>query len=80
MCSYVMGVGEAEEFSERLKRELQALEAANVHAILESEPLINEVFLFFELMIFVWLVLPSILLFVLVNMPLGWQLIFYCAF
>lgn len=41
--TYVMGVGEAEEFSERLKRELQALEAANVHAILESEPLINEV-------------------------------------
>ncbi|GAU15356.1 hypothetical protein TSUD_04250 [Trifolium subterraneum] len=41
--TYVIGVGEAEEFSERLKRELQALEAANVHAILESEPLINEV-------------------------------------
>ncbi|KAJ1393214.1 Exocyst complex component Sec3, C-terminal, partial [Sesbania bispinosa] len=41
--TYVMGIGEAEEFSERLKRELQALEAANVHAILESEPLINEV-------------------------------------
>ncbi|KAL0360747.1 UNVERIFIED_CONTAM: Exocyst complex component SEC3A [Sesamum radiatum] len=30
-------------FSERLKRELQALEAANVHAILENEPLIREV-------------------------------------
>jgi len=43
-----MGVGEAEEFSERLKRELQALEAANVHAILESEPLINEVLLLSE--------------------------------
>ena len=42
-CSYVMGIGEAEAFSERLKRELQALEAANVHAILESEPLIGEV-------------------------------------
>ncbi|WJX15821.1 Exocyst complex component S3A [Trifolium repens] len=41
--TYVIGVGEAEEFSERLKRELQALEAANVHAILESEPLIHEV-------------------------------------
>ncbi|XP_045791372.1 exocyst complex component SEC3A isoform X2 [Trifolium pratense] len=41
--TYVIGVGEAEEFSDRLKRELQALEAANVHAILESEPLINEV-------------------------------------
>ncbi|CAJ1973341.1 unnamed protein product [Sphenostylis stenocarpa] len=40
---YIMGVGEAEAFSERLKRELQALEAANVHAILESEPLVDEV-------------------------------------
>ncbi|KAI3684798.1 hypothetical protein L6452_34024 [Arctium lappa] len=40
---YVMGIGEAEAFSERLKRELQALEAANVHAILESEPLVDEV-------------------------------------
>jgi exocyst complex component 1 len=52
MCRYVMGVGEAEEFSERLKRELQALEAANVHAILESEPLINEVLLLSELTTF----------------------------
>ncbi|XP_050208769.1 exocyst complex component SEC3A [Mercurialis annua] len=41
--TYVMGIGEAEAFSERLKRELLALEAANVHAILESEPLIEEV-------------------------------------
>ncbi|KAL3642108.1 Exocyst complex component S3A [Castilleja foliolosa] len=41
--TYVMGIGEAEAFSERLKREVQALEAANVHAILENEPLINEV-------------------------------------
>ncbi|KAL5777912.1 hypothetical protein ACOSP7_010838 [Xanthoceras sorbifolium] len=41
--TYVMGIGEAEAFSERLKRELQALEAANVHAILETEPLIDEV-------------------------------------
>jgi hypothetical protein len=41
--TYVMGVGEAEAFSERMKRELQALEAANVHAILESQPLINDV-------------------------------------
>ncbi|MED6182736.1 Exocyst complex component S3A, variant 2 [Stylosanthes scabra] len=38
-----MGIGEAEVFSERLKRELQALEAANVHAILDTEPLIDEV-------------------------------------
>ncbi|KAG9138597.1 hypothetical protein Leryth_012935 [Lithospermum erythrorhizon] len=41
--TYVMGIGEAEAFSERLKRELQALEAANVHAMLENEPLIDEV-------------------------------------
>ncbi|KAJ8762211.1 hypothetical protein K2173_007367 [Erythroxylum novogranatense] len=41
--TYVMGIGEAEAFSERLKRELLALEAANVHSILESEPLIEEV-------------------------------------
>ena len=47
ICSYVMGIGEAEAFSERLKRELLALEAANVHAILESEPLVDEVNLLF---------------------------------
>ncbi|PKA48344.1 Exocyst complex component SEC3A [Apostasia shenzhenica] len=41
--TYVMGIGEAEAFSERLKRELQALEAANVHSLLESESLIQEV-------------------------------------
>lgn len=41
--TYVMGIGEAEAFSERLKRELLALEAANVHAILETEPLVDEV-------------------------------------
>lgn len=41
--TYVMGIGEAEAFSERLKRELLALEAANVHAILESEPMVDEV-------------------------------------
>ncbi|KAJ0087471.1 hypothetical protein Patl1_09074 [Pistacia atlantica] len=41
--TYVMGIGEAEAFSERLKRELLALEAANVHAILESEPMVEEV-------------------------------------
>ncbi|KAL5715080.1 Exocyst complex component S3A [Ranunculus cassubicifolius] len=41
--TYVMGIGEAEAFSERLKRELLALEAANVHAILENEPLVEEV-------------------------------------
>jgi len=42
-----MGIGEAEEFSERLKRELQALEAANVHSLLESEPLMDEVLTLF---------------------------------
>ncbi|KAL4584383.1 hypothetical protein LXL04_008983 [Taraxacum kok-saghyz] len=41
--TYVMGIGEAEVFSERLKRELHALEAANVHAILESQHLVDEV-------------------------------------
>ncbi|CAN4105275.1 unnamed protein product [Withania somnifera] len=41
--TYVMGIGEAEAFSERLKREVQALEFANVHAILENEALIDEV-------------------------------------
>ncbi|KAI3985934.1 hypothetical protein MKX01_039016 [Papaver californicum] len=40
---YVMGIGEAEASSERLKRELLALEAANVHPILENEPIIDEV-------------------------------------
>ncbi|KAJ6404814.1 hypothetical protein OIU84_012896 [Salix udensis] len=46
--NYLMGIGEAEAFSESLKRELLALEAANVHAILESEPLIEEVLLGLE--------------------------------
>lgn len=41
--TYVMGIGEAEAFSERMKRELLALEAANVHSLLESAPLIEEV-------------------------------------
>ncbi|WOL19572.1 hypothetical protein Cni_G28374 [Canna indica] len=41
--TYVMGIGEAEAFSERMKRELLALEAANVYALLESEPMIEEV-------------------------------------
>lgn len=42
---YVIGIDEAEAFSERLKRELGALEAANVHAILESETLVKDVLL-----------------------------------
>ncbi|KAK8444594.1 hypothetical protein SEVIR_9G163200v4 [Setaria viridis] len=41
--TYVMGIGEADAFSERLKQELVALEAANVYQLLESEPLIEEV-------------------------------------
>ncbi|KAK8957942.1 Exocyst complex component SEC3A [Platanthera zijinensis] len=41
--TYLMGIGEAEAFSERLKRELHALEAANVHSVLESEPLVQKV-------------------------------------
>lgn len=43
VCSYLMGVGEAEAFSERMKRELLALESANVHAILETESVVDEV-------------------------------------
>ncbi|KAI4964613.1 hypothetical protein ZWY2020_060126 [Hordeum vulgare] len=39
---YVMGIGEADAFSERLKKELVALEAANVYQLVESEPLIEE--------------------------------------
>ncbi|GMH18402.1 hypothetical protein Nepgr_020243 [Nepenthes gracilis] len=41
--TYVMDIGEAEAFSEGLMRELLALEAANAHAIFETEPLIEEV-------------------------------------
>ncbi|KAJ1701700.1 hypothetical protein LUZ63_001479 [Rhynchospora breviuscula] len=41
--TYVLGVGEADAFSERMKKELHALEAANVHSLLESEFLIEEV-------------------------------------
>jgi hypothetical protein len=39
-----MGIGEADAFSERLKQELVALEAANVYQLLESEPLVEEVY------------------------------------
>ncbi|KAJ3677628.1 hypothetical protein LUZ60_003352 [Juncus effusus] len=41
--TYLMGIGGAEAFSERMKRELLALELANVHAILETEPIVDEV-------------------------------------
>lgn len=40
---YVLGIDEAEAFSERLKRELHALDDANIHAILENAPLVDEV-------------------------------------
>jgi hypothetical protein len=40
---YVLGIDEAEAFSERLKKELTALDTANVHAILENAPLVDEV-------------------------------------
>ncbi|KAG0604793.1 hypothetical protein M758_9G008200 [Ceratodon purpureus] len=40
---YVMGIDEADVFSERLKKELTALDTANVHAILENAPLVDEV-------------------------------------
>lgn len=62
-----MGISEAEAFSERLKRELLALEAANVHAILESEPLIQEVILpLFQILIssafsFTYIMLASLI-------------------
>lgn len=63
-----MGIGEAEAFSERLKRELLALEAANVHAILESEPLIDEVishlfiFIYYSIFSFASCILQQFLL------------------
>jgi hypothetical protein len=41
--SYVMAIGEAEAFSERMKRELVALESANVYALLETESVVEEV-------------------------------------
>ncbi|KAK9813236.1 hypothetical protein WJX72_011232 [[Myrmecia] bisecta] len=40
---FAMGVGDVEEFQERLQAELAALEAANVHAILESGPMVERV-------------------------------------
>jgi hypothetical protein len=39
----VLGIDEAEAFSECLTRELRALDNANVLAFLESEPLVDEV-------------------------------------
>ncbi|KAL0020987.1 hypothetical protein WJX77_003610 [Trebouxia sp. C0004] len=40
---FAMGVGDVEQFQMRLQDELAALEAANVHAILESGPLVHKV-------------------------------------
>jgi hypothetical protein len=39
----VLGIDEAEAFSECLTRELRALDNANVLAFLESDPLVDEV-------------------------------------
>uniref|UniRef100_A0ACD6A309 Uncharacterized protein n=1 Tax=Avena sativa TaxID=4498 RepID=A0ACD6A309_AVESA len=41
--TYVMAIGEAEAFSERMKRELTALESANVYALMETESVVEEV-------------------------------------
>lgn len=38
-----MAIGEAEAFSERMKRELVALESANVYALIETESVVEEV-------------------------------------
>jgi hypothetical protein len=38
-----MAIGEAEAFSERMKRELVALESANVYALMETESVVEEV-------------------------------------
>ncbi|PNT63723.1 hypothetical protein BRADI_4g20338v3 [Brachypodium distachyon] len=41
--TYVMAIGEAEAFSERMKRELVGLESANVYALMETESVVEEV-------------------------------------
>jgi hypothetical protein len=38
-----MAIGEAEAFSDRMKRELVALESANVYALMETESVVEEV-------------------------------------
>ncbi|CAN6371729.1 unnamed protein product [Urochloa humidicola] len=43
LSNYVMAIGEAEAFSERMKRELVALESANVYALMETESVVEEV-------------------------------------
>ncbi|KAF8701493.1 hypothetical protein HU200_033516 [Digitaria exilis] len=42
LSNYVMAIGEAEAFSERMKRELVALESANVYALMETESVVEE--------------------------------------
>uniref|UniRef100_A0A0D9XR39 Exocyst complex component Sec3 PIP2-binding N-terminal domain-containing protein n=1 Tax=Leersia perrieri TaxID=77586 RepID=A0A0D9XR39_9ORYZ len=41
--TYVIAIGEAEAFSERMKRELVALESANVYALMETESVVEEI-------------------------------------
>ncbi|EIE25400.1 hypothetical protein COCSUDRAFT_46702 [Coccomyxa subellipsoidea C-169] len=40
---FALGVGDVEEFQDRLQAELAALEAANVHAVLEGGPMVASV-------------------------------------
>ncbi|CAL8460642.1 g172 [Coccomyxa elongata] len=40
---FALGVGDVEEFQDRLQAELTALEAANVHAVLEGGPMVASV-------------------------------------
>lgn len=54
-CSYVMAIGEAEAFSERMKRELVALESANVYALMETESVVEEVCLLLDFVNAFWL-------------------------
>jgi len=55
VCRYVLGIDEADVFSERLKKELHNLDDANIHAILDSAPLVDEVsFLLPIFMLWVW--------------------------
>lgn len=43
---YLMGIGETEAFSERMKEEILSLEATNVYSLLEIEPFVDEVPIF----------------------------------
>lgn len=68
--SYVMAIGEAEAFSERMKRELVALESANVYALMETESVVQEVCEHFSLFCKCTLI---------ICMPIGALLFFYAA-